>query len=161
MAWYSYSMVASSVLATSTGAAVGGILFQLKSAGVSFEILRVELGTSNNTAQEGVPIRIFRQQSGAADVQPYTPVRLDSTNSPASAMVASSSGTGTLVGTSNFGGLDVRIYDTQSIGVAPVLYLPVPEERWTFRAGDIVAVRIVAASTFDAYEGTITWREWH
>lgn len=155
MAWYSYSMTINSVAIASCAN-----VFQLKSTGVAYEILRMEIGQSGSVTSAAYPIEIVRK-TAAGDVAPFTPINLDSTNSPASAMVASSSGCGTFVSTSAFGTDGDIVWRSGGNVLSPYLYLPVPEERPVFQAGKIVAVRFPIAVTSETWEGTLYWREYH
>ena len=154
MAWYSYSMSLSSLTIASCAN-----VFQLKSTGVPYEILRIEVGQSGSVTSVQYPIQIVRK-TVAGDVAPGSLIHLTSTNDPASRMVSSSSGTGFFTSTAAFGTDGDIILRSGNNVLTPWLYLPVPEERPTFQPGTIVAVRFPIAVTSEIWEGTIAWREW-
>jgi hypothetical protein len=153
MAWYTYSLPLQSVTIASCAN-----VFQLKSTGVAYEILRLELGQSGSATSAQYPVQIVRK-SAAGDVVPATPI-LTSTAGPTSAMVASSSGTGTFTSTASFGTDSDILWRTGLNVLSPGLYLPVPEERFTIPGGGIVAVRFPIAVTSEVWEGSLVWREW-
>ncbi len=155
MAWYTYSMT----LASQTIASCA-TLFQLRSSGTPYEILRVEVSQSGSVTSVQYPLYICRRSTTAGDVAPVTPVHVGSTSEPASKMVSSSCGTGTFVSTSAFGTDGDVLWRSGGNVLSPYLYLPVPEERIWIQSCMACAVRFPIAVTSETWEGTIVWREW-
>lgn len=153
MPWFSYN----ATLQSQTIASCANLV-QLKSTGCSYELLRAWVSQSASVTSAQAPIQIVRKSAGG-DVSPFTPIHMGSTNDPASAMVASSSGTGTFTSTAAFGTDGDILYRDGFNVLNGWLYLPVPEERITVTPGGIVATRFPIAVTSETWEGGIVWRE--
>lgn len=153
MPWYAYSATVNSVTIASCAN-----LVQLKSTGVTYELLRGWVSQDASVTSAQAPIQLCKK-SAAGDVAPFTPLHVTSTQDPTSAMVASSSGTGTFTSTAAFGtDGDVLLYDGFNV-LNGWLYLPVPEERPTIAAGGIVALRFPIAVGSESWDAGLLWRE--